>query len=384
MSEQKLLTIIWGEGLDMWITKDMCQFPYTLAKYYGWQATFCYFLGDHELANDEYEKFVTLRCLGRAADYHDEAVRAKEYIYQHKDEIDVIMLFAYGGNSYKIANFAKKINSGIKIWIKLDMNENGFSHFIDGSVIRCVKNYINRWKSRNVDLFSVETQYYYSKLKENIVFRDRIIYLPNCVSEFKVDEVQVDSITLRKNVIIACGRIGEYVKNHELLLEAVALLPKEIIQDWQVIFVGPVREEFKDYIKAFFERHSALKNAVCFMGAEYDRTTLYGIYKSSKIFCMTSRSEGFPLAAVEAIYYGAYPVVTNFGRAVNDITDSGRLGKIVSSSNAADLATTLESVMKSKDLIESCASIEARARELFDYKSATRPLFEWLTDFVIK
>lgn len=81
MSEQKLLTIIWGEGLDMWITKDMCQFPYTLAKYYGWQATFCYFLGDHELANDEYEKFVTLRCLGRAADYHDEAVRAKEYIY---------------------------------------------------------------------------------------------------------------------------------------------------------------------------------------------------------------------------------------------------------------------------------------------------------------
>lgn len=95
------------------------------------------------------------------------------------------MLFAYGGNSYKIANFAKKINSGIKIWIN------------------------------------------YSKLKENIVFRDRIIYLPNCVSEFKVDEVQVDSITLRKNVIIACGRIGEYVKNHELLLEAVALLPKE-------------------------------------------------------------------------------------------------------------------------------------------------------------
>lgn len=187
------------------------------------------------------------------------------------------MLFAYGGNSYKIANFAKKINSGIKIWIKLDMNENGFSHFIDGSAIRCVKNYIDRWKSRNVDLFSVETQYYYSKLKENIVFRDRIIYLPNCVSEFKVDEVQVDSITLRKNVIIACGRIGEYVKNHELLLEAVALLPKEIIHDWQVIFVGPVREEFKDYIKAFFYRHSALKNAVCFMGAEYDRTALYGI-----------------------------------------------------------------------------------------------------------
>ena len=120
------------------------------------------------------------------------------------------------------------------------------------------------------------------------------------------------------------------------------------------------------------------------MGAEYDRTKLYSLYKGAKIFCLTSRSEGMPLAGVEAIYHGAYPVVTSFGRAANDITDSGRLGKIVSSLNAADFATTLESVMKSKEFIESCASVEARARELFDYKSATRPLFEWLTDFVIK
>lgn len=384
MTTKNLLTIIWGQGVDMWITKDVCQFPYALAKYYGWKATFCYFLGEHELKNDEYEKYVSLKCLGKASDYRDEAVKAKDYIYHHKEEIDVIMLFAYGGNSYKIANFVKQINPNIKIWIKLDMNEAGFSHFIDGSIVRSAKNFIDKWKSRNIDLFSVETNYYYERLKDNTVFKNKIIYLPNCVSEFQVNKEKVEGITSRRNIIIACGRIGEYVKNHELLLEAVTLLPKSLMHDWQVVFLGPIREKFKDYIKNYFEKNPELKDAICFIGPEYDRTKLYSLYKEAKLFCLTSRSESIPHAGLEAIYHGAYPVVTCFGRAADDITDSGKLGKIVYTANPADLASTLENVMKSENLIEYCASVQARARKLFDYKTAVNLLSNRLTDIYAK
>ena len=99
---------------------------------------------------------------------------------------------------------------------------------------------------------------------------------------------------------------------------------------------------------------------------------------------MTSRSESIPHAGLEAIYHGAYPVVTCFGRAADDITDSGKLGKIVYTANPADLASTLENVMKSENLIEYCASVQARARKLFDYKTAVNLLSNRLTDIYAK
>ena len=77
-------------------------------------------------------------------------------------------------------------------------------------------------------------------------------------------------------------------------------------------------------------------------------------------------------------------MVTCFGRAADDITDSGKLGKIVYTANPADLASTLENVMKSENLIEYCASVQARARKLFDYKTAVNLLSNRLTDIYAK
>lgn len=46
------------------------------------------------------------------------------------------------------------------------MNRGGFSHFYDGTRIRKIKNDIELCKSRNVDLFTVETFAYYKVLKK--------------------------------------------------------------------------------------------------------------------------------------------------------------------------------------------------------------------------
>ena len=76
------------------------------------------------------------------------------------------MLFNYGGNTYKLANYIKKVNPNIFVWGRLDMNRGGFSHFYDGTRIRKIKNYVELCKSRNVDLFTVETFAYYKVLKK--------------------------------------------------------------------------------------------------------------------------------------------------------------------------------------------------------------------------
>ena len=50
------------------------------------------------------------------------------------------------------------------------MSNGGYSHFYENSFSRKIKNYLERIKSRYVDLFTVETLKYYNDLKDNTMF----------------------------------------------------------------------------------------------------------------------------------------------------------------------------------------------------------------------
>ena len=167
---KRIINIIIGSGDKAHIFKDPGMIIYSLAKYCGYDATHAYL--NEVYHYDEFEKYGKMLSMG----YVDNMTRkncvnaVKQFIRTNIKNYDIVFLFNYGSTNYKLAWLCKKYNPNIKIWCKLDMSDGGYSHFYEDSFARKVKNYVERIKSKYVDLFTVETLKYYNDLKNNAMF----------------------------------------------------------------------------------------------------------------------------------------------------------------------------------------------------------------------
>ena len=155
---------------------------------------------------------------------------------------------------------------------------------------------------------------------------DKVSYIPVGVNDLFLSHVfntNLKNFKEKEKIILSTGRIGEEIKNHEMILRA---LTKTSLKDWKMVFVGPVNEKFMDYFNTLSIDFPALKTQVCFMGKITDRTELYEWYNRSKIFCMTSWHESFCHAIGEAFYFGNYIIGTEGIMSMKDITDEGKYG----------------------------------------------------------
>lgn len=279
--------------------------------------------------------------------------------------------------------YVKKYNPGVKVYCKLDMGESGFSHFHEKGIGRKIKNYLERIKSKYVDLFTVETKYYYDELKDNAMFSGgRLQYLPNGVSCLGVNVEDIDKIE-KENIILTVGRLGTYEKNNELLLESIKRVNPVLLKNWHVYFVGPVTEDFKVYVEEFLKDNEAIRDRIVFTGAITDRTELYSLYARSKIMCMTSRTESFCIATAEGMYFGCVPVLTDYGKITIDQTDNNRLGAIVRNGDANALSKQLEYYMAHQDILEDLIpKCKSYAREWFNYKRIAELLDGYLRNIM--
>lgn len=376
---KRLLMIIFMDNTKAYLTKEMCAYPYYLGKNYGWFCTYAYFTNKEPLKNAQFEKYCALKYLGKALDYKKQKKIAAEYLQQCARDLDILCFFHYGGASYSLARLAKRLNPKIKVYIKLDMNENGFSHFYDGTFWRKLKILPEYWKSRAVDLFTVENRSFYNILKKMRLFRNRIEYLPNAVSLFGVDEEKILRTKQKDNILLTVGRLGTHIKNTELLVEAMRKVDRELFNDWKLLLIGSATVHFIEYIKQLYQSDAWLKDHILLAGEISDRQKLYELYKKAKIICMTSRSESFCIAVLEAMYFGAYPILTDFGRVVQDITAHGHHGTIVAQDDVKMLAKTLEKLVQDERLDNMNLAVARFARENFSYDVWTRNLDEYFT-----
>lgn len=100
--------------------------------------------------------------------------------------------------------------------------------------------------------------------------------------------------------------------------------------------------------------------------------------------CMTSRYEGFCIAVLEAMYFGACPVITNYGPNAVDVTDHQRIGCIVEDSTAQSAAEHLITMMEDEQLITKCIACQKYARSRFSYEVLARQLDSYLKRFAEK
>lgn len=357
--------------------QDCGMFLYTLAKDFNWESTYVFYKTRPEETqwNQTFLKYVTPVCLGETddLDYKKQVSLAKQFIQEHIEEYDAIMLFHYGSTAWKLAKLCKKYNPNVVVYIKLDMGIGGFNHFCNNGPFQNLKNLFENLKSSYVDIFTVETKSYYEELKKTSVFKNRIEYLPNGVSLIDIDVDGIDALP-KENSIVTIGRLGIPEKNSSLLLRVIEKMPESLVKQWKFLLIGPSTQEFIEEVHNFKVSNPNISDSIIMVGPVTDRNELYTYGRKAKIICMTSLSESTCISTLESMYFGAYPIITNYSDFVMDTTNKGTCGIIVENGNADELAQQLINAMKNDNLLINCNKSQDYARSAFNYRELSYKL----------
>ena len=357
--------------------QDCGMFLYTLAKDFNWESTYVFYKTRPEETqwNQTFLKYVRPVCLGETddLDYKKQVSLAKKFIQEHIHEYDAIMLFHYGSTAWKLAKFCKKYNPNVVVYIKLDMGIGGFNHFCNNGPFQNLKNWFEKFKSSYVDIFTVETKSYYEELKKTSVFKNGIEYLPNGVSLIDIDVDGIDALP-KENSIVTIGRLGIPEKNSPLLLRVIEKMPESLVKQWKFLLIGPSTQEFIEEVHNFKVSNPNIVDSIIMVGPVTDRNELYIYGRKAKIICMTSLSESTCISTLESMYFGAYPIITNYSDFVMDTTNKGTCGIIVENGNADELAQQLINAMKNDNLLINCNKSQDYARSAFNYRELSYKL----------
>lgn len=166
--------------------------------------------------------------------------------------------------------------------------------------------------------------------------KTEVIVIPNSVRE-----VQRYPEIKREKVILAVGRLNDYLKGFDLLIESFAKIKN---QDWELHIAGG--DEEGEVLKAQAEKLGVI-NRIKFLGKvkEIDKCYAY-----AGMFVIPSRSEGFPNALAEAMTAGCCCIAFDFVAGPRDIITNNINGIIVENKNLIALSETIDSLINNQQL----------------------------------
>jgi GalNAc-alpha-(1->4)-GalNAc-alpha-(1->3)-diNAcBac-PP-undecaprenol alpha-1,4-N-acetyl-D-galactosaminyltransferase len=171
---------------------------------------------------------------------------------------------------------------------------------------------------------------------------DKVMYLPVGVNDLFLSQkfgAGFKSFNQKENIILTVGRIGEEIKNNEMMLRALTQIN---LKDWTMVFVGAINPKFKLFYDEWIKSYPQLKDKLIFTGEILDREKLYEWYNKAKIFCMTSWKESFCHSIGEALYFGNYIIGTEGIVSLPDLTNNGKYGIILKANDDKAMALKLQ------------------------------------------
>lgn len=351
------------------LVKDVGLIPYYLHVNYDVDATVVTYKNDDEYPYIKNEvaglklEFIRKR-FGRQLD-------GMFYVLKNAKSIDVLNVYHLNTASLLAELAYKIINKTGKIYLKLDMSQEG----LRTALLKDPRGMIKRLDIRLADVVSVETKKIQEVLANN--FGNKIIYVTNgCLlpKDYK-DEVK-DRNT--ENVILTVANFGTWEKASDTLLEAFKLSAGN--HDYKLKIIGKVADDFKPFISKFFKENPSLTERVEFLGEIQDRDRLKNEYRKSKIFTLPSRQESFGIVLVEAAYEGCYLVTTESTTAGYDVSDNGKYGSIVKTDDVNALANAFTRICNDTDYDwnEHAEKISAYAKRIFNWDNIVEGLYSYL------
>lgn len=136
--------------------------------------------------------------------------------------------------------------------------------------------------------------------------------------------------------VLAAASMNYYERAFEYLIEAISLLPKDLLKETQLTFAGDgtLRPIYEKQVKEL-----NLENQIKFLG-RLNTSELVSQYKKADVFVLCSTSEGSPNVLLEAMSYGVPVITTPVGGALNMVKD-GQSGFFVPFKDAQAIANKL-------------------------------------------
>ncbi len=343
---------------DVHLTKDLGQIPYFLHKIYGYDSTIvCYKNSAHYTNIDEEVKGLKIdfiENLGRISFLEKGVLK---YIYKNAKQIDVLNLYIFSKFTFVYGILYKLLNPTGFLFLKLD----GYNETFDKETTisystNKIKHYILKRLEKvflkKVDLISMENSDGTRLVKQKFPsVAEKIIYLPVGVNDIFLDEVfknKHKEFQQKENIILSVGRVGEEIKNHEMIIRAIM---QTNMKGWKMVFVGTINESFKAYFEKLSEEFPSLKEKVLFTGSISSRVELYEWYNRAKVFCMTSHKESFCHAISEALYFGNYIIGTEGIMSMKDITDNSKYGVTHKDNDDKALVATFQGIIDNESIV---------------------------------
>ncbi|MFA6947265.1 MAG: glycosyltransferase family 4 protein [Pedobacter sp.] len=345
MKQKPTFVTIFTDTENFHLVKDVGQLPYFMYKTEGYDAELITYKNNKEYPYLNHEvKGLKLSFIPDKGRFLYSETGILSYLWSNSKSIDVLNLFHFKKDHLLYLLPYKILNPAGKAYIKLDMDILFFKDYNAFLYSKySLKNYllkgITKWMFKLTDIFSVETEEARSYLLEVYPeLNQKLICIPNGVDNLYLDEeIKLKSWEEKENIIITVGRIGSLQKNTELLLEA---LNEVELKSWKVYILGPVEESFQSYIETYFKLNPHLTESIIFKGNITDRKELFEWYNRAKIFCLTSRFEGFPITFPEALYFGNY-IISSPVSSASHITNNDQFGKVVKA-EASEFAKAIQ------------------------------------------
>lgn len=290
------------------------------------------------------------------------------FLKEHAGEIDVLNLYHLNLSSFLYSLAARKyLRKTAKIYLKLDADEGEIEKLRKHGPVSWVKH----CTLRMADLVSAETRHMVDRLqKETDV---KIAFIPNGI----YGDYDHPAKDLKLDRILTVGRLGTYVKNTELLVDAFAASMDS--HNYQLRLVGSYTAEFQERIKKLQTENPEAGKRIELVGEIQDQALLQKEYEAAKIFAFPSRSESFGLALLEAFRAGCYLLTSSHVALSYDIIENGKNGEIIAEDTVDAWAETITRNIKTEpDWDALCEEGFQVAKEQYSWDNIVRRLYQLL------
>lgn len=368
------------------IVKDVGMIPYAMRKYYNYDSKIVIYKNKKY---DFLENDVKIPKMYFPDKKFNSKLNCIKFLLKNSKNIDVLHVFHIFQKTtlLSIPIFLFKNPNGY-IYIHMDSNvleyKNNDVFLIEGKGIKThlrkfiYKHIIFSKKNRKKILFGMQDCMCEEKLKNVFPF-DNIKYIPDGYERLSNSEKEID----KENIILFVGRVGSNQKRTDILLDGFRKAYAKI-GDWKLKLIGPIENDFKEYVDLYIKKYPFLKEKIIVVGPIYDREKLEDEYRKTKIFCLTSDYESFGLVLVEALYNKCMVISTDIPSS-REIINNGEFGYLFEKGNSEDLANKI---------IEACKDEKKRSyvmehsqeyiRDNYSYENNLKPLNNWIINNVEK
>lgn len=176
---------------------------------------------------------------------------------------------------------------------------------------------------------------------------DNIEYIPNPVS-FETTE----KVNLSAKTFLFVGRFDVKQKGLDLMIESFAEFCKSN-DEWKLVLIGAGDAEA---IKSMATAHNVIDRVQILPYSD----NVIDVYKKASVLLLSSRFEGMPMVALEALSMGM-PIVAYDKPFITDLVTDGKEGLLAKAFDTKDFADKMYSLATNQNMLESM-SIAALAK----------------------